>query len=302
MSTKTKEPNILSIGEILFDVYPDYKKLGGAPFNFIYHIKKLTGNGVFVSRIGKDELGSEIKSFIKDNDFDESFLQVDPERSTGRATVKLSEDKVPEFTIDEKTAYDFIELKEDVKTYVKEEVDLIYYGTLAQRNKTSRESIQYLMEQSVHKFCDLNIRQNFYNKEIISKSVKKADVLKLNYDELKLVNDYLLDKEFDTEKSAKKLQQTFNIDLLCVTMGAEGSVLFKNGEVHSYGEKVDNIIDTVGAGDGFAAVLCLGYLMDWDLADINEKAAKFAAEICRIEGALPKQDEFYNKFIEEFYD
>jgi fructokinase len=303
MRTKSqKEPKVLSIGEILFDVYPDYKKLGGAPFNFIYHIKNLTGKGVFVSRIGEDALGEEIKEFLTKNDFDLNYLQVDGSHSTGRATVKLSEEKVPEFTIDENKAYDFIEWNKQIEDYVKNQANLVYYGTLAQRNQVSRTTIQKLMEQKPAKFCDLNIRQDYYDKEIITESVRNSDVLKLNYDELKLVSDYLLEREFNTEKSARELQDKYNIDLLCVTMGEEGSVLFQNGELHSYSEKVDDIVDTVGAGDGFAAVLCIGYLKNWDLADINKRAAKFAAEICKLEGALPKDNEFYNKFLEEFYE
>ena len=148
-------PQITAIGEILFDVYQDTKKLGGAPFNFIYHVKKLTGQGNFISRIGNDEPGNEIIRFLKKNNFSLSGIQTDPIHKTGAAKPKLNPDKIPEWTIEENTAYDFIEYNNEVERLIKNDSDSIYFGTLAQRRERSKTSIQKTFNQPGKKyFCD----------------------------------------------------------------------------------------------------------------------------------------------------
>ena len=179
---------ITSIGEILFDVYGNQKKLGGAPFNFIYHIIKLTGQGNFVSRIGNDESGEKIRRILNEKKISDQFLQTDQTHKTGVAKTNLNNNKVPDFVIKENCAYDFINQTDDLLKVVNDQTDCLYFGTLAQRNETSRKTIQSLFDKRIKYFCDLNIRQKFYSKEIIEKSLYAADVLKLNEDELKLVN------------------------------------------------------------------------------------------------------------------
>ncbi len=289
---------ITAIGEILFDVYPDYKKLGGAPFNFIYHIWKLTGEGKFISKVGNDEDGKSILEQLQQRNFETSYLQKDENYLTGKVEVKLNSDKVPEFNILEDKAYDYIESNSSIKRLVQES-DLYYFGTLAQRNQTSRNTILELGNAAQKRFCDLNIRQNFYTEEIISNSLELSDVVKLSSDELKLVNRLLIRKEFDLINSSKKILEGFNIELLCVTLGDEGAYLIKNDQVSHYKEKVNNIVDTVGAGDAYAAILAIGYISDWDLNRINKIASKFAASLCTIEGAIPANDNLYNKFREQ---
>jgi len=156
------------------------------------------------------------------------------------------------------------------------------------------------MGRDIKYFCDLNIRQNFYSKNIIEKSLSAADVLKVNIDEIKLLNDLLFDEDFDLNKTAFGLMEKFKIDLLAVTKGAEGSVLFHNGSSDDYEMNSEKVVDTVGAGDAFASVLCIGYLHGWKLAVINKLANEFAGEICHINGALPEDDKIYNKFKGEF--
>ncbi len=289
---------ITSIGEILFDVYPKFKKLGGAPFNFIYHIIKLTGDGHFISRIGKDENGKEILSFLNSRDISNKLIQIDEIHNTGEAIPTLNETKVPVWKIKKERAYDFIELTTDVEEVIKDKTDCLYFGTLAQREETSRKTIQSLFNNNIKFFCDLNIRQNFYNKETVENSLNVSNVLKLNEDELKLISNIFTDKKYDVRGSALEITNKYNIELLCVTLGENGSILFKEETQNHCDTSIKNeeIVDTVGAGDAFAAVLCLGYLLRWDISKINHISSEFASEIVKINGALPDDDLIYQKF------
>jgi len=289
---------VTAIGEILFDVYPEYKKLGGAPFNFIYHVWKLTGSGNFISRIGNDDEGSEVLNYLQRQNFKTDYIQKDEHHKTGEVKVKLDDKKVPTFEIIENRAYDFIEVNDKLIELVKSS-DLFYFGSLAQRNITSGNTIQKLAESTENVFCDLNIRQNFYTEEIVERSIKKSNVLKLNSDELELVNDLLLKEKFNLRKTAKRVLDKYSIELLCVTLGSEGAYLFsKNGESH-YKADAGEIVDTVGAGDAFAAMMSLGYLNNWEIEKTNKLASEFAAKICKVNGAIPGDDEFYKNFLEK---
>ncbi len=292
-------PCIISIGEILFDIYNDYKKLGGAPFNFIFHIMKLTGQGNFISRIGDDENGKDILDYFKQKNLSADYLQVDKEHPTGRAHANLDEKKIPHWVIESDCAYDFIQPGNDIENLF-EEADCIYFGTLAQRNTISRNTIQHLFRRQKKYFCDLNIRQEFFTKDILELSLKTADVLKLNEEELVLLNNLFNKENYDLISSSVTLKNNYNIELLCVTRGENGSYLFKKDEIDYYKTIVTDPVDTVGAGDAYASILCLGYLNNWELKKLNKLANDFAAKIVMTKGALPDDDAFYNDFKKKF--
>lgn len=287
--------NVTSIGEILFDVYPESKKLGGAPFNFIYHIIKLTGAGNFISRVGNDDLGKEIKNLLAERNVSSEYIQTDCEHKTGITKIKLNENKVPEFIIKNNRAYDFIENTNRIEKLLSVQTDCLYFGTLAQRCKKSRETTQKLFGKKTRYFCDLNIRQKYYSKETIEMSLDAADVLKLNEDELKLVNNLILHENYDLRNTAIKILKKFNLDLICVTRGNKGAILFKENEENSVNIKNNHVVDTVGAGDAYAAMLCIGYLNKWKIEKINRIASEFASEIVMVAGALPG-DNIYELF------
>ncbi len=291
--------NITAIGEILFDVYPDKKKLGGAPFNFIYHIINLTGEGNFVSKVGKDELGNEILMFLKAHNISSKYIQVDNDNKTGVAKPILNEKKVPEWVIEKERAYDFIENDSNLSNLINKETICLYFGTLAQRESVSRTTIQSFFSNNIKRFCDLNIRQNFYSKEILIKSLKAADVLKLNTDEIKIIKAELFDSKINLKELPKKIIDEFKIELLCLTKGEDGADLFKEDERNSIKVPAEKIVDTVGAGDAYASILCLGYLNNWELKKINELASKFANEIIKVNGALPENGSVYSHFKEK---
>lgn len=290
-----KDFKIVSVGEILFDCYPDVKHLGGAPFNFICHINKLTGSGDFISGIGEDKDGKEITGFLRKNNLNTEFLQTDPQHPTGKVNVKLDDKAVPDFNIVENCAYDFIKNNENISGAAAQS-DLLYFGTLAQRNTTSRGTIQSLKELSRQTFVDLNIRQNYYSPEIIFNSIKNCSVLKVNGDEYNLIKKTAQEKSMPSWETEQEFLQKFGIGLLCITYGDKGSTLFTEGEINRVETPETKVVDTVGAGDAFSAVLAIGYLKKWPLEKINRLAGKFAAEICGYSGALPDNDEFYAKY------
>lgn len=290
---------ISAFGEILFDVYPDSKNLGGAPLNFVYHINKMTANGRIISRVGNDLLGREAVEFLDSQGLAADTIQIDAKNLTGVAMVSLDEKGVPSFTIEENLAFDFISVDDDVINLVENETECLYFGTLAQRNKVSRTALQSLFNKGIKYFFDVNIRQNFYSEEILFQSLMNANAVKLNLDELKLLNKIFLENNFDLHSSSKLLMKKFEIEMLAVTKGDEGSVLFSGEETDEHKSEVQNVMDTVGAGDAFASILCLGYLNKWELKKINRLANEFAADICMINGALPMDDKIYERYKKE---
>ncbi|MGE5431957.1 MAG: carbohydrate kinase family protein [Syntrophomonadaceae bacterium] len=293
---KKENLSVVSIGEVLFDVFPCCRWLGGAPFNFIYHIKKLLGQGYFISSVGNDDSGREILEKMKRNGIPLDFVETDPLHPTGAAIVEVDKNGDPHFVIKEDCAYDFISITPEINEFMQRSAGMLYYGSLAQRNSISRESIQSLWGREIKYFCDINIRQQFYNAEIVSSSLKAADVLKVNLSELQLISELLYGEFSEMDSAVLRLIKDFSIDLLCVTMGAEGAVLYKDGEKDTCKASVSQIADTVGAGDAYSAILAIGYLHGWPVKRINGIATEFASSLCQIEGALPKDDEFYDDY------
>lgn len=288
--------SIVSIGEVLFDVFPCCRWLGGAPFNFISHVNKLTGRGYFISSVGNDIFGEEILEEMNRNNIPREFVEKDVLHPTGLASVKVDKNGDPSFTIVENSAYDFIKVSPETREFVKNNASMVYFGSLAQRNTVSREAIRSLWGLDVKYFCDINIRQQFYDKETVTSSLGAADVVKLNLSELELIYELLYGGIFEMDSAALRLMQEFHIDLVCVTMDADGAALYRGNEKDSYKASVSQIADTVGAGDAYSAILAIGYLKGWPLRRINGIASEFASAVCQIEGALPKDDEFYKDY------
>ena len=290
--------NITSIGEILFDIYPTHKKLGGAPLNFIYHIKKLTSNGNIISRVGKDVLGNKIINELQRAEISTEFIQQDHLHPTGMALVSLDDDGVPHFKIEPDCAYDFIEPSDVSDNLINTDTDCLYFGTLAQRSDLSRKTIQSLFDRGLKYFSDINLRQNFYNKDILEKTLTAVDFLKVNYEEMHILNDLLVQTEYSTEQVALELMERFDLNMIAVTRGENGSSIFENGKRYDYSNVETKVVDTTGAGDAFSAILCVGYLSGLEIQLINKLANDFATDICQVEGALPKNDRVYESYRE----
>jgi fructokinase len=172
----------------------------------------------------------------------------------------------------------------------------LYFGTLSTRSEISRNTIQSLFGNPRLKyFCDLNLRHNFYTKELIEKTLLTTNVLKINIDELNSLKHFF-DLDRSNNYAVKQLIKEFEIDLIGLTLGKNGGELYTKDEINYYKTEIINVVDTLGAGDAYAAILCLGYLYKIPIAEINKLANEFAAEICIIKGALPYKDLVYEKY------
>lgn len=291
-----KNFSVTTIGEILYDVYPEAKRLGGAPFNFTYHIWKILGQVNFISSVGSDANGREILSHLNSIGFNTKHVYIDKKHPTGTVQVKLGADKTPQFTISPECSYDYIKLNASSMQFVENKTELLYFGTLSQRSAVTRSTIQFLFgKQTLKYFCDLNLRHDFFSKELIEKSLHVSNVIKVNKHELEKLKRLFSLNEKDGS-AVKQLMNKYNIDLFCVTHGEGGAELFNSEEMSFYKVDLKNPVDTLGAGDAYAAILCLGYLKKMPLTKINKLANEFAAEICMVPGALPQDDSLYTKY------
>ena len=297
---KEMKNRITAIGEILYDIYPDKKCLGGAPFNFIYHIWKITGEANFISSVGDDENGKEILGYLNSAGFNTKYISIDKVYPTGTVQVTLREDKSPQFIISSDSCCDFLKLDKSTEKLTMNQTDILYFGTFSQRNKTTRSTINSLLGKRIKYFCDLNLRHNFYSKEIIDTALFTSNVVKVNEDELNIINKEIYNNRISPEILIQKLIRDFTIDLLCITRGAEGATLSTKTESDTFKIDLPHPVDTLGAGDAYAAILCLGYLNDLPLREINKLANRFAADICMVDGAVPENDSIYADYRDIF--
>lgn len=284
---------VVGLGEILWDVLPDGKQLGGAPANFAYHSHVLGVEGVVASCVGQDELGKEIIESLTNLGLKTDYIAIDPECPTGTVTVELDSEGNPEYTIHEDTAWDFIPSTPELME-LADKTDAVCFGSLSQRSKTSRETVRQFLE-ATHSGCirvyDINLRQQYYSKEIIDDMLTRAEVLKLNDEELTVVAS-LLGIEGDDNAVLGTILKRYGLMLIVLTRGAEGSLLFADGEI-SICRSFDSIeiADTVGAGDAFAAAVTAGLLHGKKLDVINKFANRLAGFVCTKNGATPNVPE-----------
>jgi len=291
---------ILAIGEILYDIFPQYKRLGGASFNFAFHVKNLGTPVCFISRVGDDLEGREIINFLRQHDFPIENIQIDSKHNTGKVLVELNGKGVPAFNILPNVAYDYIEFNTSIASLLNANTKLIYFGTLVQRSEYGFKTIQQILAQRhpVTKcLYDINLRPHCFTKQVIVESLRQCDLLKLNDEELEI-----LKQMFAFKKSSlafiEHLIIKYCLEMLCLTKGKNGSELFTLDKHFQKGPgKLNNAVDTVGAGDAYTAMLSIGYINKWPPEQILEKASEFAARICEIEGAVPANPNFYKKII-----
>ena len=279
---------IVGIGEILWDMLPSGKVIGGAPANFAYHAKELGESSIVVSCVGNDELGREIISSLEKKDMPTEFLYIDKSHPTGVVSARINKEGKPSYFIQEEVAWDYI----PTSTLIRElafKSAAVCFGTAAQRSQLSRMTIQTfvgLMEQDSIRVFDINLRQNFYSQDVIETSLSLANVLKLNVNELSVVKK-LLRLNGDEKKILNELSRKYSLNLIALTRGREGSILFTEGKTSNHeGHKI-NVEDTVGAGDAFVAGLVTGMLRGYELDDLHNKANRVASYICSKHGATP---------------
>ena len=284
----TRKPLIIGLGEILWDMLPGGKVLGGAPANFAYHCSQLGSESYVISAIGKDDLGCEILENMEELGLPTEYLFIEERVPTGTVTVKLDAKGHPEYTIHQNVAWDYIPVEQSALDLVSG-AEAICFGSLAQRSPISKKSIQSYLEQASDgclRVFDVNLRQNYYTRELLERSLDFADVLKLNDDELVILTE-LFSLKGNEDEMIGSLVQTYGLQLLALTRGAEGSTLHNGSERSDYKTEAVSTVDTVGAGDSFTAAMVMAYLKGMPLKDMHRLASELAAFVCTQKGATP---------------
>ena len=280
--------NILSIGEVLWDLLPAGRKVGGAPANVAFHCMQLGADVRMLSRVGDDDLGRELIEFYRSLGLSTELIETDPTAPTGTVGVELI-DGQPKYTIHENVAWDRIEATDDAIRFAQT-ADAVCFGSLAARNEATLRTIRRLVSetpQTALRVLDLNLRDPFVDRNVIESVLGLANILKMNDDELVRISEM-----FDVPGSAVKQQTEWIIDryalkMLILTCGSHGSMIFVAGQEFFHPGCKVNIIDTVGAGDAFTATVIVGLLSDWPIDTINERANEIAAFVCTQSGATP---------------
>jgi fructokinase len=282
------QPAIVGLGEILWDLLPSGKQLGGAPANFAYCSHLLGSRSVVASRIGSDPLGSELRNVLRQRGLTDRFLQSDPVLSTGTVHVQLHHGH-PKFEITNPSAWDALEFTPQWKA-LAESAQAVCFGSLAQRAPGSRETILRFLDSvpsSTAVIFDLNLRQSFYSKQIIADSMRPGAIVKLSDEELPQVAA-LLDLPAQHEEFCRRSIERFHLRMVCITRGANGSILFGPSGVDEHGGFKVQLQDAVGAGDAFTAGLVHEFLRGSSLAAMNDTANRMGAWIASQSGAMPE--------------
>jgi fructokinase len=281
---------VVGLGELLWDLLPEGKKPGGAPANFAYHARVLGDDGRPVTRIGADPLGEELRARLAELGLPAEHVQVDPQRPTGTVHVALDPRGVPTFTITPEVAWDHLAWEPSLAALAAR-TDAVCFGSLAQRNPVSRSTIRAFLSATrpdALRVFDVNLRQSWYSPEVLRDSLQRASIVKLNETELPVVLRALeLPEGGGLEAGCRALREAFGLELVCLTLGPEGSLFCTAaGELSSPGVEV-RVADTVGAGDAFTAVLCHHRLRGTSLARTAEAANRYGAWVAAQVGPTP---------------
>lgn len=285
---------IVGLGEMLWDLFPDGRQMGGAPANFAYITSLLGNRGIAASRLGQDDLGHEAMNRLTDLGLETTFLQEDTEHPTGTVRVTVDKQGQPCFEISQSVAWDYLEWTPQWESLAAQ-ADAVCFGSLAQRSPQSQATIQNFL-QATRPQClrvfDVNLRQDFYSAEILSASMKVASIVKLNHEELPKIMRLLASGETfsgagSEESSAWRLLDLYHLQLVCVTRGNHGSLLVRGKVCDAHPGFRVKVADTVGAGDAFTAALVHEYLRGASLAEMNETANQIGAWVASESGATP---------------
>ena len=277
---------IVGIGEILWDMLPSGKALGGAPANFAYHATRLGEEGWAVSAIGPDALGREIMDIVAEKRLKSLISLTD--KPTGTVQVELDAKGVPNYTIMEDVAWDNIPFTPEMEALARR-ADAVCFGSLVQR-RASRESVLRFLRATrpeALKVFDINLRQHYYSREVLEESLQLADILKINDEEIRIVAD-MFGLGDDDAAACRALIDRYALRLVILTKGADGSEVITADEVIPQPAGEAKVVDTVGAGDSFTAAFVVAYLRGASLADAQRQASDTAAYVCSRQGAMPE--------------
>ncbi len=280
---------IVGLGEILWDVLPDGKKVGGAPGNFAYHASQFGFDGAVVSAVGKDKLGDELLDNISDKGVGEFIQRVD--YPTGTVQVRLDANGIPMYEIREGVAWDNIGFTPAIET-LAQECQVAVFGSLAQRSSVSRETIHKFLDampddEHQYKVFDINLRQGFFTKELIEESMRRCNILKINDEELVAIGRIFTTQGIDLQDKCWRLLKEYDLEILILTCGVNGSYVFTEGNVSFVETPKVEVADTVGAGDSFTATFITSLLKGLSVRDAHLHAVRVSAYVCTQHGAMP---------------
>ena len=280
---------IVGLGEALWDVLPEGKKLGGAPANFAYHTRQFGFNSVAVSAVGEDKLGDETLAALDEKGLEYNMARVP--YPTGTVQVTLDEEGIPTYDIRENVAWDNIPFTPELEGLARN-CRAVCFGSLAQRNVVSRETIHKFLDTMPSdngrlKIFDINLRQNFYTKEVLCDSLRRCNVLKINDEELVIIGRMFDYPGLDMRNKCWLILGKYNLDMLVLTCGTNGSYVFTPGNVSFQETPRVEVADTVGAGDSFTGAFCSGILSGMPVAEAHKLAVDVSAYVCTQSGAMP---------------
>lgn len=286
--------NILVFGEILYDIYDDVAVIGGAPFNYSVQLSRLISkndNLKFITALGKDDFSKDAFKFIENENIDFSLMQVLDNYETGKATVFMNENKIPDYIIHENVAWDNIEFNSDIEKALKEKYDLFYFNILSCRSEKSYNTLKNIFKNidSKYKVCDVTFRKNYYTKEKIKEALEFINILKINDDELAIIKSlFYPNLQNDNEILLKNLNKDFNIDYIFLTLGKLGASSFYNNQYIFKPSNKIKVVDTVGAGDSFCAALSYAILKKLDIKKVLDFASAVSEEMIQVKGGTAK--------------
>lgn len=278
---------IVGLGEALWDCLPDGKKLGGAPANFAYHVGQFGFDTIAVSAVGNDRLGDETIASLEAKGL--KYMMPRVSYPTGTVQVTLDDNGIPTYDIRENVAWDNIPFSPELEE-LAHNCRAVCWGSLAQRNVVSRDTINKFLDTAPKdclKIFDINLRQNFYTKEVISESIKRCNALKINDEELVVIGRLFGYPGLDMENKCWLILGKYNLDMLVLTCGVNGSYVFTPGSVSFQETPLVDVVDTVGAGDSFTGTFCASILSGMSVKDAHALAVKVSAFVCTQSGAMP---------------
>ncbi len=286
---------IVGVGEALWDVLPEGRKIGGAPANFAYHSSQFGYNSRVVSAIGDDKLGEELVAQFDKNGLEHLIEKVP--YATGTVQVELDPNGVPMYDIKEGVAWDNIPFTADVETLARE-TRCVCFGSLAQRSVVSRQTIHSFLEampEDSYKIFDINLRQGFYTRETITDSMERCNILKINDEELVAISRMFGYPGIDLQDKCWILLAKHKLEMLILTCGVNGSYVFTPGNVSFVETPKVTVADTVGAGDSFTATFIASILRGDSVQAAHMRAVRVSAYVCTQHGAMPVIPDEYKK-------
>ncbi|WP_164972588.1 carbohydrate kinase family protein [Lacibacter luteus] len=283
--SQTSSYNVVCFGEILWDILPDKAVPGGAPMNVAYHLHRLGERPALLTRIGIDERGKELLTIMESMNLDTTFIQLDYELPTGIVHATPNEHGEMSYEIVAPAAWDNIQYDHDVETVVKN-AEYFVFGSLATRNKQSKETLYKLLEIASSKVLDINLRQPFFTRESVEELLRKCDVVKMNISELELITGWFADYK-SIEERIQLIQDRFNIRSIIVTMGADGAVVNFRGNYHRHNGYKVQVADTIGSGDSFLAAFLSSVLQNKSPEEALTFASGLGALVASKSGGWP---------------